>query len=112
MSDNMTAVYSGGIMYEYTYEANKFGIVDITGGENSNPDQTGARVERAEFAAFQSALKKYPAPTGDGGYTKTSKAAACPTQDEHWDVSSTALPAIPSGAKAVRLPLVTPGDGM
>ncbi|KAK4238551.1 glycoside hydrolase [Achaetomium macrosporum] len=100
MHSNMTGVYSGGLMYEYSMEANKFGIVEIEGGqENGGVDQTGERKELDEFAAFQSALKKWPAPTGDGGYTSTTRAAECPTQDANWSVSSTALPAIPEGAK-------------
>lgn len=103
MHSNMTHVYSGGLMYEYSMEANKYGIVEIEGGENSSPDQTGKRKELPEFAAFQSALSKWPAPTGDGGYTSTTKAAPCPTRDANWDVEGSELPAIPEGAKKVRL---------
>lgn len=100
MHKNMTGVYSGGLMYEYTMEANKFGIVEIKGGQDKGGvDQTGDRKELPEFAAFASALEKWPAPTGDGGYTSTTKAAECPTQDDHWAVDTTALPAIPEGAK-------------
>lgn len=100
MHSNMTGVYSGGLMYEYTMEPNRFGIVEIKGGqENGGADQTGERKELPEFAAFASALKKWPAPAGDGGYTSTTKAAACPTKDEHWDVDSTTLPEIPQGAR-------------
>jgi hypothetical protein len=103
MHSNMTGVYSGGLMYEYTMEDNKYGIVKIKAGKD-NSDQTGERTELDEFAAFQSALKKWPAPTGSGGFTSTTKAAACPTQDEHWAVDSTALPQMPSEAKAVCTP--------
>ncbi|AEO66559.1 glycoside hydrolase family 72 protein [Thermothielavioides terrestris NRRL 8126] len=100
MHPNMTGVYSGGLMYEYSMEPNKYGIVEIKGGQdNGGIDQTGERIELDEFAAFASALKKWPAPSGDGGYTSTSKAAPCPTQDQNWLVSSTKLPAIPEGAK-------------
>jgi hypothetical protein len=105
MHSNMTGVYSGGLMYEYTMEANKYGIVEIEGGqENGGKDQTGKRKELPEFAAYQSALKKFPAPSGDAGFTSSTKAAACPTADENWSVSSTALPAIPEGAKKVFFP--------
>jgi len=101
MSSNMTGVYSGGLMYEYSMEPNKFGIVSIEGGQdNGFTDQTGARKELAEFASFAAALKKWPAPTGDGGYTKTTKAAACPTEDANWAFDGTAaLPTMPAGAK-------------
>jgi hypothetical protein len=99
MHSNMTSVYSGGLMYEYTMERNDFGIVEIEGGqEDGGKDQTGERKELDEFAAFASAMKKYPAPTGDAGYTKTSKASECPTEDAHWAVGSATLPDIPEGA--------------
>ncbi|KAK3898671.1 glycoside hydrolase [Staphylotrichum tortipilum] len=100
MHSNMTAVYSGGLMYEYTMEANKYGIVEIKGGQDKGGvDQTGERKELPEFAAFQAALKKFPAPTGNGGFTSTTKASACPTQDEHWALDTTTLPEMPEGAK-------------
>ncbi|KAL2020439.1 hypothetical protein VTK56DRAFT_8405 [Thermocarpiscus australiensis] len=100
MHPNMTGVYSGGLMYEYSMEANKYGIVEIEGGQdNGGLDQTGARKELPEFAAFASALKKWPAPTGDGGYTSTTKAVPCPTKDASWMVDTDTLPAIPEGAK-------------
>lgn len=101
MHPNMTGVYSGGLMYEYTYEDNKFGIVEIEGGGTGKKDQTGTRKERDDFDSYANALKKWPAPSGDGGYTSTTKAAACPTADEHWLVTQTSLPNIPEGAKAV-----------
>jgi hypothetical protein len=102
MHQNMTPVYSGGLMYEYSMEANKFGIVEIEGGQaNGGVDQTGERKELDEFAAFADALAKWTAPSGDGGYTSTTNSVPCPTQDSHWSVDTTALPAIPSGAVKV-----------
>lgn len=92
MSDEMTGVYSGGLMYEYSLEESDFGIVQITGDEAS---------ELPEFAKYQSALAKYPAPTGDGGFVSTTTSQACPTKDSDWLVDTTLLPAIPEAAKAV-----------
>ncbi len=86
----MTAVYSGGLLYEYALEPNDFGIVKISGDSVT---------EQTDFAKFESALKKYPAPTGDGGFTSTTKAVACPTKDANWLVDSTLLPALPDNAK-------------
>jgi hypothetical protein len=103
MHSNMTHVYSGGLMYEYSMEPNKFGIVKIKGGDKKGGvDQTGEREELTEFKAYADALKKWPAPKGDGGYSSTSKASECPPRDEHWDVDPTKLPLIPEGAKKVR----------
>ncbi|KAL2176973.1 glycoside hydrolase family 72 protein [Thermothelomyces heterothallicus CBS 202.75] len=99
MHRNMTGVYSGGLLYEYSMEPNNYGIVKIKGGQaNGGADQTGEREELPEFSAFAAALKKWPAPTDDGGYTKTSKASECPTKDAHWDVESSVLPDTPEGA--------------
>jgi hypothetical protein len=100
MHKNMTHVYSGGLMYEYSMEPNGYGIVKIEGGDvKGGIDHTGKRVELDEFDAFQKALKDYPAPDGDGGYNPTSKASECPPKDEHWDVEPGTLPDIPEGAK-------------
>lgn len=93
MSDQMTGVYSGGLMYEYSLEENKFGIIDLT----KNPIS-----ELPEFQKMVSAMSKYPAPTGAGGAASTTNSVACPTTDGVWDLGSwgpTALPAIPEGAK-------------
>lgn len=98
MSDQMSAVYSGGLMYEYSREGNGYGIVELSGNSDTVKEET-------EFSAFQSALSKYPAPTGDGGFTSTTASVACPTVDDTWDLDSwgaSALPAIPTGAVKVR----------
>ncbi|KAJ4300104.1 1,3-beta-glucanosyltransferase [Collariella sp. IMI 366227] len=113
MSDKMTHVYSGGLMYEYSMEPNKFGIVEIEGGqEKGGVDQTGKRKELNGFAAFKSALAKYPAPTGDGGFTQSTKSQACPTADEHWEVTVTTLPQMPEGAQKFFKNGAGPGPGL
>lgn len=94
MSNKMTSVYSGGLMYEYTYEENKFGIVKI-----DDKAQKGERKELPEFAAFAKAMKAFPAPTGSGGASTTTNSVPCPTKDQYWDVDSTLLPAFPEDAK-------------
>jgi len=97
MSTQMSGVYSGGLMYEYSREGNEFGIVELSGKSDSVK-------EDSDFDKFKSALAKYPTPTGDGGFTSTTKAVACPTLDDIWDLGSwgqSALPAIPDGAKKV-----------
>lgn len=86
----MTAVYSGGLVYEYSQEASNYGLVEITGsGVN----------ELADFTALMAAFKKTANPSGDGGYNSTGGASGCPAQSANWNVTSDALPAIPDGAK-------------
>ena len=95
MSEDMTGVYSGGLMYEYSLEENKYGIVKING---DNVD------EKPEFAKMASAYKQNPAPTGDGGFVSTTNSVACPTTDSKWDLGdwgASALPAMPSDAVRV-----------
>lgn len=95
MSPEMTGVYSGGLLYEYSVEGNSFGIVDIVGGQaEDTPD----------FQGFKGALAKYPTPTGDGGFVKTANSVPCPPEDESWLVDNDSLPAIPDEAKKVYFP--------
>jgi len=88
----MTGVYSGGLAYEYSMESNGYGMVTI------NSD--GSVTEDASFGTYQTALVNNPGPSGDGGYNATGGASACPPQDSNWNVTSDALPAIPSNALA------------
>ncbi len=92
MNSEMTGVYSGGLMYEYSLEASGYGIVKIDGGSAD---------EQPEFAKYASALSANPAPSGNGGFTSTTNSVACPTKNGNWLVDSTLLPAMPDGAKAV-----------
>ena len=92
----MTGVYSGGLVYEYSQEGNNYGLVTISGSTVT---------EDPDFAALQSAFKATGNPTGDGGYNSTGGASGCPAKSATWNVTSDALPAIPSGAAAVSPPL-------
>lgn len=94
MNSEMTSVYSGGLVYEYSKEDNGFGVVELSG---SSTDVT----LEVDFDNLKSALSKYPAPTGDGGYTSTTNSVSCPTSDSNWEVTSDSLPAIPDEAKEV-----------
>ena len=95
MSDKMTSVYSGGLIYEYALEENGYGIAKI-------PDPKGSKVEEQEdFGKLAKALKKYPPPEGDGGFTSKTHSVPCPTKDAKWLVDTHLLPAIPDKAKEV-----------
>ncbi|KAK8215404.1 1,3-beta-glucanosyltransferase [Zalaria obscura] len=90
--DEMTPVYSGGLVYEYSEEGSGYGLVTISGSTVTKKD---------DFSALQSQLAANPAPTGDGGYKSDGTASTCPEAGDHWDVtdfSGEELPAIPSGA--------------
>lgn len=86
----MSGVYSGGLMYEYSVEANNFGIVTLKGSTVSESD---------EFDLFKSALKANPAPTGSGGAASTSHSVSCPTSDASWNVNPSLVPSMPQQAE-------------
>lgn len=90
-STDMTSVYSGGLVYEYSNEDSNYGLVTVSGDSISNlPD----------FDALKSALAGTPSPQGDGGYNSTGGASGCPSYSEpNWLVKTDSLPAIPEGAK-------------
>jgi hypothetical protein len=86
----MTGVYSGGLVYEYSQEEHKFGLVTISGSTVSPlPD----------FQALKAAFAKTPAPAGDGGYRATGAASSCPPSGPNWPVKNNSLPLIPEAAK-------------
>merc|ERR1712230_162208 len=90
-SSQMTGVYSGGPVYEYSQEPSNYGLVEINGDSVS---------ELADFTALQSQFSKTANPTGDGGYNSTGGASGCPTYSSpNWLVKDDSLPAIPDGAK-------------
>lgn len=90
-SSEMTGVYSGGLVYEYSQEPSNYGLVEISGGSVS---------ELPDFAALQSQFAATPNPSGDGGYNSTGGASGCPSYSSpNWLVQGDALPAIPEGAK-------------
>ncbi|KAB8290250.1 hypothetical protein EYC80_011116 [Monilinia laxa] len=91
-STDMTGVYSGGLVYEYSEEGSKYGLVTISGGSVTEGD---------DFKALKSAFAKTSNPNGDGGYSSSNKASDCPSKSSTWNVTSDALPAIPSGAAAL-----------
>lgn len=90
MSDDMTGVYSGGLMYEYSVEENEYGIVTLSGDDVETSD---------EYDLFKSALSKYPAPTGNGGAASTSHAVDCPTSEAVWQVNPSLVPEMPQEAE-------------
>ncbi|GFF32749.1 1,3-beta-glucanosyltransferase gel1 [Aspergillus udagawae] len=88
---DMTGVYSGGLVYEYSQEASNYGLVEISGNNVK---------ELSDFDALKTAFQKTSNPSGDGNYNKTGGANPCPAKDSpNWDVDNDVLPAIPEPAK-------------
>ena len=89
-STQMTGVYSGGLVYEYSEEGSGYGLVTIDGASVT---------ENGDFAALSSALSDAQNPPDNGGYNATGGASGCPERDSpNWDVENDALPAIPEPA--------------
>ncbi|KAA8565247.1 hypothetical protein EYC84_010975 [Monilinia fructicola] len=63
-STDMTGVYSGGLVYEYSEEGSKYGLVTISGSSVT---------EGNDFTALKAAFAKTSNPNGDGGYSSSSK---------------------------------------
>ncbi|KAH9840358.1 Glycoside hydrolase [Teratosphaeria destructans] len=94
-TSEMTAVFSGGLVYEYAEESNGYGLVTISGDTVTDYEN--------QFSYLQAAFANVSNPTDGGGY-KTSNTAeqSCPDQSDNWDTSpftGSALPALPSGAE-------------
>ncbi|ODH45776.1 hypothetical protein GX48_08141 [Paracoccidioides brasiliensis] len=90
-SSNVTSVYSGGLVYEYSQEPNSIGLVQI---------KDGKLTKLPEFDKLKEAFANAKSPSGDGGFNKTGGANPCPKKDgPNWYVGDEALPAMPDGAK-------------
>lgn len=90
-STDMTGVYSGGLVYEYSQEPSNYGLVTI-----SNNNVT----ERPDFAALQAAYANTPNPSGDGGYKPSGTPSTCPpASPPAWVVGTTLIPTMPAGAQ-------------
>ncbi|CAB46773.1 1,3-beta-glucanosyltransferase gas4 [Schizosaccharomyces pombe] len=89
-SHDMTPVFSGGLVYEYSAEPNHYGLVVI--------DKDDERRVSRNFITLMKQYAKTPNPKGDGGYKKAGSPSKCPansTQFNAWEK----LPEMPEGAK-------------
>lgn len=91
MSSQMSGVYSGGLMYEYSVEENEYGVVNIA--NDGSIDRIG------EFEAFKQALEDNPAPSGLGGAATTTSSRPCPPKGPMWNVNPSMIPVMPSEAQ-------------
>ncbi|KAH9205651.1 1,3-beta-glucanosyltransferase [Leptodontidium sp. 2 PMI_412] len=102
-STDMTTVYSGGLVYEYSEEGSKYSLVTISGSTVT---------EGPDFTALVAAFKGTANPSGDGGYNAQGGSSTCPSQSSTWNVTGDALPAILSGAAAMFKTGASKGAGL
>lgn len=90
-SSQMSPVYSGGLVYEYSQEANNYGLVKLNGDSVSY---------LTDFYNLKYALGNATDPSGSAGASTTRSKANCPSYEEGtWEVRGTDLPEVPSGAE-------------
>jgi len=89
----MTAVYSGGLVYEYSQEASNYGLVEVSTDGSSVTELPDFNTLKQKFASTSN-------PSGDGGYNSTGGASGCPAYSSpNWLVKDDSLPALPAGAQ-------------
>jgi hypothetical protein len=102
-STNMTGVFSGGLVYEYSQEGNGYGLVTIS-GNTVTPN--------SQFTDLENEYKDTPNPTGNGGAMTSSVASTCPPASDQWDVANDNIPATPSAAETYMKNGAGPGPGL
>ncbi|KAK5660192.1 hypothetical protein OQA88_13662 [Cercophora sp. LCS_1] len=86
-SDEMTEVFSGGIVYMYFQEANDYGIVSVQGGR---------AVTQKDFAPLKTVMATVkPSSTKMADYQPTNVPAECPLPNKDWKVHPDILPPVP-----------------
>ncbi|KAF3940499.1 hypothetical protein ABW19_dt0206611 [Dactylella cylindrospora] len=91
--ENMTVVFSGGLVYEWTNETNNYGLVQVS-EDRSSIDLL------VDYENLKSMYESVPNPTGNGGATLTDgEPSECPPQVPGvWEADCT-LPAMPEKAE-------------
>ncbi|KAJ2909766.1 1 3-beta-glucanosyltransferase gel4 [Coemansia aciculifera] len=90
---DMGNTFSGGIMYEYSEEDNKYGVVKVSYGSTT--------VEKnGDYANLKKALSEVkPQTIKSSDYKPGGKDSACPNVSDTWHVKSEVLPPTPSSAR-------------
>src|SRR5438876_2880652 len=86
----MSPVFSGGLVYEYSEEGSKYGLVTIKGD---------SIIENDDFKALKEAYAATSNPSGDGKYKANGSPSKCPPASADWNVNTDALPSIPVPAQ-------------
>nr|WOG36244.1 uncharacterized protein [Candida metapsilosis] len=87
-STDMSSVFSGGLVYEYSEEDSHYGLVSLDGDDVSTNE---------DFKNLQSQFNKTEDPSGDGGYLKSDGGNNCPSKSSNWNVTEE-IPDTPGGA--------------
>jgi hypothetical protein len=87
-SDEMSDVWSGGIVYMYFQEANDYGLVSVDGTSVS---------KLADFTYYSSQIATVsPSGVQMDSYSASLTAAACPSETADWNAASSPLPPTPN----------------
>lgn len=88
-STKMTGVFSGGLVYEYSQEANNYGVVEIHGSSVEKLD---------DFDKLSKQFNSTANPSNGGGASENNKDSDCPSFEKGtWEANDT-LPDMPSAA--------------
>ena len=90
-SQQMAGVYSGGLVYEYTLEANGYGLVEVGSNGRVQPN--------SDFDRLMQAYEETPNPSGNGGARRNRNIPQCPPRTRQWEVDTERLPVMPAGAQ-------------
>ncbi|KAI2622807.1 carbohydrate-binding module family 43 protein [Hypomontagnella submonticulosa] len=88
-SDQMTGVFSGGIVYMFHEEENDYGLVKVSG--NTATPMKNYKVLQSKLADVK------PSSTSMGSYNPTNSPAACPPISKNWKAAE-ALPPTPDSS--------------
>ncbi|KAG0670187.1 1,3-beta-glucanosyltransferase gas1 [Pichia californica] len=86
-SDEMTDVWSGGIVYMYYQEVNNYGLVSVI-----DNDTVSTMADYQYYSSEINAITPTSAKSSD--ISTTGKSLSCPTDDNHWK-AATSLPPTP-----------------
>jgi hypothetical protein len=85
---DMTNVWSGGIVYEWSQQDNSYGLVQVDASGNTTP--------LPDYQNLKSQLTRVsPKGVSMDSYSPSSQASQCPAEDTNWQASSN-LPPTPS----------------
>lgn len=93
-STDMTSVFSGGLVYEYSEEENKYGLVSI--------GTDGSITKKDDYDNLKKELSGTTDPSGDAGASSDETASECPDYEAGvWEVKDSNLPSMPKRASSM-----------